>query len=880
MTALPSALMARTMWLLHRAWSNRAVAWLRFQFRNWMLLPFMLRRTVAGRKLIQQGGRLRFYGHRLAFAQRERMSSARLGSTSAWQLTQLAFTPLVYAALAVTVLVGSPIAYHELAIARGWRPLPLSYLAADSYIALMGTVAQAAAAMLALFFTAISVVTSTTYAKVPTGIRSLIARDDLNRRYLRLLAHTAATSTAGLGLHALGAPASSLLGGYVILLAGISLLAFLPLGIRTFALFDPSNLTDSPARDFGRAVNMVTHRAARWLDPSFQHHANRIAQTQLQILDDLIVFGFTEGRSRQGALLEMATTINRLSRFYIVRKSSIPSDSLWFTRRAEFKRWEVSSSAMTGIALQTGVAPPPESIPDWGFYESRSTQMTAACLHHLFAHGAFDEVVSLLFEVNSTATVYSRQFEQDESLRLVRAVRAVVLEGLKATDKNVQPLKHLQIVDVLCVAALSPILTAGRALSNEPIDELIAAERPLLGLDRRGLYTSARPRKVLKEAEYLLDRLAFERSVEGSISTQPWYVREVIALAYAEVIRDAVQVIVATLDDEFVSPATDLVKAGRTVCAGGWLHRGIEACHKARDQIAALETRYIELKRLHVSDARWLPSGAEDALASVETARVRIVQLLAGVVPELCALPFGGTLPDLLGQTRAWLAQELVLMMERKNEIGFADLFLGYFNASLATHRQLVEFAKQPECQDYIRVAMDAILDVMDVSGLALLFSELDGTRFGELVACAWDFYFKQAADKPAVVRAFYAAIESKLALPVFSPSAMQRQEWGRRLAIAMSDRGIAMDRYGDPSWGRRSVKPHPSSVIESVAVTWGHPMDDPHEYFGALYLAGREEAHGIDAPHAVQSCMQAIKLAKQRQMEFNDEPTDESTEE
>jgi len=85
-------------------------------------------------------------------------------------------------------------------------------VASDAYLALLGTVGPTAAGLLALFFTAVSVVASTSYAKVPTDIRWLVAQDDINRLYLRLLAHTAAVALiGGGGFMALGCMAIALL---------------------------------------------------------------------------------------------------------------------------------------------------------------------------------------------------------------------------------------------------------------------------------------------------------------------------------------------------------------------------------------------------------------------------------------------------------------------------------------------------------------------------------------------------------------------------------------------------------------------------------------------------------------------------------------------
>ncbi len=860
--------------LIHQVASLDLVHETRMKIGNWRLSAFMLRRSGLGQRLALGGRRLTFVTRRAAHVQSERLHSVRLGGSATWQLVQFAITPLVLAGLAVTSFVALPALYEKLAMNRGWKILSLPAIDAQSYSGLMATVGQAAAAMLALFFTAISVVASTSYAKVTTNVRVLVAQDDLNRRYLRLLAHTAAVALVGLSLHAVSIPPSSILAAYVAVIAGICLLAFFPLGVRTFALFDPSNVTSYPLRALVRALRAVTRNGRRWLDPSFQNYANRIAEEQLRLLADLVIFGITENRPRQKVVLDLASSINGLARFYVAQKSSIPSDSLWFTRKAEFKRWEIASSSMTEIALRTGVAPPPDAIPDHGFVEDRCTEMTIQCLRHLFEREAIDDAVSLLLDVNRTAVAYAKLFGQAESMRLVSAGRTVLVDRLKTSDPTAEPLKQLQLVDVQCVAALAPILYSAMSLSEDAVGQLVCHEAGFLRLNRRRLYSRAHPRCVLKDAEDLFQRLEFEKSVEGVIRTQPWYVRQIIASGYAEAIREVIRGILKTVELEFVAPASELIQAQRPACAGAWLQRGIEACHKAKNRIEVLEARYAELKGFHVTEAPWLASGAEDALAKVQAFRAEIVQLLARIVPDLCEAPAGTTLPDLLGQTRAWLAEELVSMMERKEEDGFGDLFIAYFNASNAVRRHFFESAQQPGKQDYIRVAMDAMLDLMDVSGLALLFSQLDGTRFGEVVVHTWNGFFQLATDKPAMVRAWYAPLGSKLTLPIFSSSAMQRQHWNRRLAQALVDRGIDVDRHFAPSWDRQQIQPHPSPIVDSIIVNYGHPMEQPHDYFGALYLAGREDAQGIELPSAIRNCLDAIERARARQREANDETT------
>lgn len=830
-------------------------------FFNWRLSGILMRRSELGKTVTQRLQLYAFLGRRFRHLQQERLHGARQGSSAAWSIISLATAPLVLAVVAVAALQYGPTIYSRYAKQYNWPTITAIQL--DAYSGLMSTVAQAAAAMLALFFAAMSLVASTNYAKVSTDIRTLVAEDPTNRRYVRLLAHVAAVATFALGLRTLGISASALLVGYVCVLAGVGLLAFWPLGVRTFSLFEPSTLTQIPLSRLARAVNMVTHKGRHWLDTSFQAHANKTADAELRRVADLVVFAITENRPRQTVVREIAFAVGRLARFYVHQKFMIPSDSLWFTRRHEFTRWEMSSSSMTGIMLQTGVSPQPEAVPDHSFVETQCVEMTVQCLRHLLSKDSIDDAITLLLDVKQTVTHWATAHEQVEAIRLTSAVRAVVMERLVSIPA-IEARRELQLVDVLCVSSLGPILFPARGLAETPIDKLVGLDSALLGLNHRAMYSSVRPRRVLKDAEELIQRLRFEKAVENHIQTQPWYIHQIIATGYAEVIRDVMKSIAEVVETEFLAPATALAQARRSSAAGYILQRGIEACHKAKSQIEDLESRYTELKRLRIGGPEWIESGGAKSLARVDATRAAIIRNLAAMVPDLCAIEPKYDLPDLLGQTRAWIAEELVAMIARKEHSGFAELFQAYFNATMTVQKHFVGLAQVPGKHDYLRVAVDAMLDLMDLSGLALVFTELDDTPFGITVTRVWDVYFDIVNDKPAVVKAWYDAIRSKLSLPLFSASSMQRQAWGQLLASAMQERGLDVHRHSYEPW-RQRPEPHKSPVVESIVVMYGHPFESPHDIFGAIYLSKRPDASGVATPNTVMSCLDAIERARLR---------------
>ncbi len=661
--------------------------------------------------------------------------------------------------------------------------------------------------------------------------------------------------------------------GYVLGLAIICILSFLPLGIRTFTLFEPAALAGFPIRRFLRSLRIVTNQGRRWLDPSFQNHARNIAERQLRLIEDLMALAITDDRSRNDTILSLTASFHLLSRKYLSQKAKIPSDSLWFPRKPQFARWQVMSSPSTSIALQTGTTPSPEFIPDHEFIEQRCIAMTLDCLRNLLKRGAVEEITTILLELSNTTDHYARMFEQEQTMQLVASVRTIIIEWLKEAQSSQRLFLCLQIIDILCVAAIAPVLSTSLSILERPLVELMGITSELLNLDTRGLYRGNHPRLILKDAEDLFKRLEFERLTEGQINTQPWYVQQIIAFAYAEFLRKIIANILLCVEREFVNPPSELIESRKARFAGAWLQRGLEACRKAEDQIQRLDNRYEELKAYHVTELEWHPSGGKAALKTIVAHRKKIIQSLAIIVPDLCEGPSEANLPDLLGQACARIADELVSMMEQKEEENFPELFAGYFNASSGVCREFINLAQQPEKADYIRATQDVMVDVLEVSGLALLFSELDGTHYRQIVESTWDFYLSNFEDQKGIVLLWLNSLESELNLPISSPSAMQRQKWGQGFAQALADRGVNREfEYYEPWSARERRKPHPSAIIESIHVSYGHPMTKASEYFAALYLARLDVVRGLKLPKVIKYCMQEIELAEERQKKASDE--------
>jgi hypothetical protein len=365
----------------------------------------------------------------------------------------------------------------------------------------------------------------------------------------------------------------------------------------------------------------------------------------------------------------------------------------------------------------------------------------------------------------------------------------------------------------------------------------------------------------LSELEDIFRRIGFEKAVEGRVLTQRWYVAQLIADNYAEFARSVAIAILDNLRSLFLATARQLLSTGRVVDASVWLQRSIEACSKAKSQLVALESFYARLKEHHVTERPW---HEWDGSLLLQTSEIRkeVILLVSDCVPTLIGATGNQDLPDVVGHSRLWIADELLSIMESK-AVGsmreFAKLFTAYFNATQAVIQQMFGIARQPGKSRYSRAAMDAMLDLLEMSGIALLFSELDGTPFGKVIRRAWDHYFDQhQGDKSGIVKAWLSPLESPMALPAISSSSTQRFYWERRLVEALTVRGAltAEGYYGSGN----PPNPHPSPVIRALHVHMGHLLDPPSEFFAAIYLAPLAGANNVALPRAVEDCRKNIQ--------------------
>jgi len=161
-------------------------------------------------------------------------------------------------------------------------------ISVNSLETLLSIIASISGIFLGLYFTAISVVASSIFARVPSDLRELLLKEKVGYQYIKILVILTSTSILLLGYIVFGGFPGVFISLFIILLGCFGIFCFVVLGIRVFSFLDPTRLSDTIFYDLNSNIRLSTINGFRWSDPNFQSHYQKIAARDISTLSTLI----------------------------------------------------------------------------------------------------------------------------------------------------------------------------------------------------------------------------------------------------------------------------------------------------------------------------------------------------------------------------------------------------------------------------------------------------------------------------------------------------------------------------------------------------------------------------------------------------------------
>ncbi len=728
-------------------------------------------------------------------------------------------------------------------------------LNASSYDYILSTLAQIAGVFIGLYFTAVNLVASTIYARVPSDIRSLVVGEKLGNVYVKIVAFLGATTTLLLAGNVMGFPPSLLNLALVTCTGLISIYSFLVLGKRVFHFFDPNQLTWQLFTQLLHCIQAATPDGFRWHDPSFQNHAQRQAEGLLGTYRTIVELTCSKDYRHIEAesLIDIANNTLLLLRYYEREKKRIPTESLWFKRTAEEHNWLVADPTSVDMALKSSTAIAPKLVPDLLWFERQIEGAVFATCRELLARGEVGSAALFTVKAQDTLGHLAEDLAVDEALRLFGGLREIISlqatgdlpDASKWAGDPEKPRLLLALCDAMGIGVINILLGFSRRLATITPESFAASIASVRWERLKTMYSTGLPRGVVTQLEWLQKGLSFEREAEGRFVTAQWYRTQIAHLGFGRTVSGSLTNLTELLEAVFVGEVQALIEKNRPVFAAALIQRGLEACHKFALHYSDIKG-HLERLSVHrrVPDIPCPEIAWEDLMKGITTVKERLLVQFGHLVPKLAGLPANSGLPDFFGQACLVLSQECYAAMVTGNEKLFQYLFPLVFSASLKAHDRLREQLKDRSDQSRIVLSTEPIIDLMNLSGYAIIYSELNNQHCWGVVQKCWDDYFEEHSDPQAAMETLSAIHQYRERSLLGGPRLLLRTEWQIQLQQQLAARGLTERAF----LHRLTSEEQPSHHSPVIRALSGGSMlfEDGEDVFVAVYFAHHQHVDGF----------------------------------
>lgn len=817
--------------------------------------------------------RMRFWGHLRIVGVRQRAEDSGRTLRIARELTRAVFVPMLRAVLLVVGLaIAERVLVAQTTFARfgliEWlgthRPAP------EAYASFLGTILQITAVFLGLYYTAVSVVVSNSYKDVPGGVRQRILREQAGTFYqdtVALAGATALVMNAGL---VIGWNTGWFNFGALALLSLGSIFSFVVLGIRLFEFFDPSSLARALTHDIVEKARSATPRGYRWNDVSFQDWYRRQAAEDLQVLRHVVNLAAAAELRAAESLKTVADQILRLLAAYSQVTPAIPVESHWFPRVAQHQSWLTARHTSLSMAIHTGTGLSPDLVPDHSWVESELLAGLRNTLHPLLHRQEYQAVVEIGSRARAHVQFLASRFQITEAISLHRTLASLAEEEMRSVTDRASggdgANRRSGAIELLSMGPVHLVLGLVEAvdkLTPGSIREFAAktaTQRVNAPIGRPV------PNIVREEVLKLRRALDFERAAEGRQVTPTWFLAHHIGRAYTAFLVEVLPTLLDEAESTCLEPVRSIWKEVPPIMVVLNVQRGLEVCHKLQvhlERIAMRHRSLLVLQRPVDTNDAWPVLDLGTVQARVTSLREQLLALLARVAVRLPDDVPTGKSPDDLGFAYTALTEASVQALVDGDWSLFNQIFPTTIHVAFRAHDRVMSEVSNFGRERRITAPASILADVIELSGYALLLSEIQGGSAWRTAKEVWDDTLDSRDDPASLIK--YILVRWQVADSSFlwSPDArgMERRAWDQRVRSRLRNLGVD-DEHG-PGY-RREIEQ--DARVNPLVRLFLHALGSrgtAGDLFLAHYLLERSEARGLEAPDSVREVVKELRRTR-----------------
>jgi len=534
-------------------------------------------------------------------------------------------------------------------------------------------------------------------------------------------------------LHLLGFEPLRLAIPFLIIFSGVGIIAFTKLGQRAFNLFDPTRLSYVLFAELTTWIREVGPAGFRWLDPSFQKHAYRRAAATIDTLEAVSTVSGSQANPKGRALLEHTENLLSFLSHYQFQKLTIPTASLWFSEKFRHADWYLTEDTKVQLAHQAGITLYPETVREHDWIEDDVERIVLRFFEASVLARRLDDHLDLLNRFGDYIAALAVGGNVRRGISLIENLRGI-FQKTRLTKEHlgkptIESMEDVAIGELISFLHLQALTRYTAELEKRGVEETKKHLQNIKWRNAKSIYRGFFRANELRQLEWHLPRVELEERVEGQTITPLWYAQALVSKSQAESLQENVNALVCNGNEAFRIWADQLTKQGLIWQSAAILSRHLEYLRK-------LETRCLPLFKAHfaalqsaryLSDLKWPDIKPDDWYDQVRKFHDALNEAMAGHILLLQRSKRPDGVPDYFGQFVHTIGESLFedILSQRLNEA--KAVFPAYFSGSLALFDELKPPAGEFDVwfEQRVQIAAAPILDVMELCGYSILFSEL-----------------------------------------------------------------------------------------------------------------------------------------------------------
>ena len=590
------------------------------------------------------------------------------------------------------------------------------------------------------------------------------------------------------------------------------------------------------------------------------------ANRALRILAELIYLTSDRVSIDRGRLAGMVEDLLTLVQFYAQKKHMLAPTSAWFPREPAYPKWVEADDYRTSIALTTSTPLQPSLDPSLDWLERRSAELASAAVEACASAKDRDSALRITGEAATTAYIMARCYRIDD---------AIVFSGI-IRDRcwSIQS----ESPAAAAIASAPPRILASLLLGwREAIlvwpDE-VRAVVDATRWDRRStaMVRIRAPERVWTAAQRLLEEVKAEREIQGRRITPNWYLRFALADACIFSLREFAKELPKYLDDFLVPiPASSSPEVNAMIGS-----QALQAVAKAQLTTEAIPQAVEGLENLRMENDRQQAEELEGLSERVKARRSGVLKRTSEVLTQLRP-ERPKTEPDLFGEAlftlihhteEAIATGDVSLVREVFPKILFGTLVL----------QEYVLSTYQPPAYQMNPAVLDPTIDILELSGLSIIYAVLRDDKSDGPIREAWENYLRSLPQPDGAAKQVLDTLDiagGNLSFGI-TPRSVARTTWEMRLSNHITDSSYAIPTFNPfeerPTWNAPPLikmlgvhrdmpsimlKPHAIFAAEVIGPLTGETEATLRQRRSLLHYYRRRDSHGsIDTPAEVEDTL------------------------